>query len=173
MIKKLWFPQQPLRVPRLRDGFAGKLMLLSASLCCTRARVAMGMAGQALPGGNAEKLSAPLPCPALLCLVTGSASCSCLLVPAPESSFLAPSPGTDFPPAGISVSNPFFLSFPQHLVLPQMGSFCFGFFQSSVPSEGCHTASSLLLNQLWVSPLSSPSPSCFSLYALTGSTGTC
>lgn len=28
----------------------------------------MGMGGQALPGVNAEKLSAPLPCPALLCL---------------------------------------------------------------------------------------------------------
>lgn len=56
----------------------------------------MGMGSQVLPGG---KLSAPLPCPALLCL----GDWQCLLqLPAPstvpESRFLAPTPGTDLPP---------------------------------------------------------------------------
>lgn len=118
MIKKLRFPQQPEGGCLARaEGLRWLCWEINAFICLL-AGVAMGMGGQALPGVNAEKLSAPLPCPALLCLgdwqLPPPAACS------QHGAMRAASfsPGTAFPKPAISVSNPFSSSFPQHSVLP-------------------------------------------------------
>lgn len=180
MIKKLWFPQQPeLGCITRAEGLRWLALLLNLCLHLPRCDAA----GLGLPwewevrfcaGVNVEKLAGPLPSYALRCLggwqLPPSPACSqhggWKHLPGFQSS---PAPGTGVPLPGTSISNPFSSSFPQYSHFLKCTFFFFSFFSPwFLVRLGTLPPVFSLISPGSILSLTSPSPSCFSLHALTG-----